>query len=287
MDLVDFQELMIKKIESLGMQIYPCSNTEISTVVSQMEWEGEDYNKFLEIAHGDNIKIIFMEVKIITRPFIQSVRRQLVGKDPSGKFSDDIDLICVNLEEKLDEIYSISFSWIKDNVMYSVEKNSETYFELEKQIGELSLEQKKQIPPRVAWEEMQKMPVPKELEEKGPEKIAQELIDYVEIESPEFGLDWNIENAFWERKNLNNSSPSHRMFRSKVKMAYHKILDDKEKESIPDWIEKCVEWALKNEIDKPSQTILRGFLADKGVSFSANNFKILHTKVTLQLKSLK
>ena len=155
-DLIDFQELMIKKIESLGMQVYPCSSNEISKVISQMKWEGEDYDKFFEIAHGENIKTIFMEVKIITDGFIQSVRRQLVGKDPSGKFSDDIDLICVNLEEKLDEIYSISFRWIKDNVMYSVEKNSDTYFELGKQIGELSLEQKNQIPPRVAWEEMQK-----------------------------------------------------------------------------------------------------------------------------------
>ena len=86
---------------------------------------------------------------------------------------------------------------------------------------------------------------------------------------------------------INNYSNKQRIFTNKVSAIVDRIIGQKEREMIPELIEKCIEWALENKIDKPTQAILRGFLAEDSINLTSNNFKILHTKVTLGLKNLK
>ena len=60
-----------------------------------------------------------------------------------------------------------------------------------------------------------------------------------------------------------------------------------EKEKIPDLVEKCVEWAGENNMYKPTQSGIKGFLAEIDIDLSTTNFKILFSKVTIELNSIK
>ena len=119
--------------------------------------------------------------------------------------------------------------------------------------------------------------------------LAKELLDYIEIEHPEAnrGDLYDIERGFWESKGLNRYSTKHRIFTNKISTIIDKIHDKKEKEMIPELVEKCVEWAIQNKMEKPTQSILRGFLIGEDIDLSTNNFKILHSKVLIELKSIK
>ena len=98
---------------------------------------------------------------------------------------------------------------------------------------------------------------------------------------------WAIKQEFWDKIGINNYSNKQRVFTNKISTIADRIIGQKEREMIPDLIEKCVEWAMDNKIDKPTQAILRGFLAEDNINLTPNNFKILHTKVTIELKSSK
>jgi len=63
-------------------------------------------------------------------------------------------------------------------------------------------------------------------------------------------------------------------------------LEVKEKEKIPNYVEQCVEWAVENKISKPTQTAIKGFLAEEEIVLTPINFKILYSKVTMELNSI-
>jgi len=64
-------------------------------------------------------------------------------------------------------------------------------------------------------------------------------------------------------------------------------LEVNEKEKIPDLVKKCVEWAAENNMYKPTQSGIKGFLAEIDINLSATNFKILFSKVTIELNLIK
>jgi len=51
-------------------------------------------------------------------------------------------------------------------------------------------------------------------------------------------------------------------------------------------VEQCVEWAVENKISKPTQTAIKGFLAEEEIVLTPINFKILYSKVTMELNSI-
>jgi hypothetical protein len=64
-------------------------------------------------------------------------------------------------------------------------------------------------------------------------------------------------------------------------------LEVNEKEKIPDLVGLCVEWAVENNMYKPTQSGIKGFLAEIDIDLSTTNFKILFSKVTSELNSIK
>ena len=132
--------------------------------------------------------------------------------------------------------------------------------------------------------------VPEELSNKTPEELATQYLEYLKTEYPNDSQvdSYSIRRSYWESLGLSNhGNNKHDIFIEKISRSIDKIQDKQEKEMIPELLEKCVNWAIKNEEYKPSQVLVRGFLSESDIELSPSNFKTLHTKIILKLKREK
>ncbi len=285
-DLEKFQEDVESLLKDGGFDIFPYQKGNFSEFVSDFEWsDTNNWKEFFTIAKKEGITTIFENVRRFSADDLESFKND--SEDDDDDLFEDI---CVEFESNLDEINSISFSWIKNNIRHTIAKRSSGLDELLKKIQELKKQkQVKQFEQRrPSYEERVEEDVPEKFIGKE-EEIAKQFLEYIEIEHSDADRSelWNIKRAYWESIGINNYSNKQRIFTNKVSTIADRILSQKEREIIPDLVEKCVEWAIENNMDKPTQAILRGFLAEDNTNLSSNNFKILHTKVTLELKNSK
>jgi len=299
-DLEKFQNDVESFLKKEEFNIFQYQSANFSKFLSELEWHNtENWEEFFSIAKKEGIVTIFEEIRQFSQKKFESFKESLEDDEEDGfEFKDLVDNICANLESNLDEIYSVSFSWIKNNIRHTITNQVEWMKEIKQEIQELKrkqlLQKKKLVQElqeqrRPSWEEEMTAEVPTDLDNKDPNDLAKELLEFIEVNYPDASRHdlWQIHSEFWESKGLNNRSNKHRNFSNKIQSIADKIIDKNEREKLPELIEKCVEWALENKIDKPTQAILRGFLAEDNVNLSPNNFKILHTKVLLELKASK
>jgi len=294
-DLEEFQNNVESFLKNEEFNIFRYQDANFSEFISDLKWyDSENWEEFFAIAKKEGITTIFEEIEQFSKNEFESFKENL--EEDTDDFQDSIENICANLESNLDEINSVSFSWINNNVRHTITKQVAWLGEIEQEIKELKrkqllqqkkLEHEQQEQRRPSYEEMQQEDVPKELLNKDPNDLAKQLLDYIEVEHPDADRSelYHIEKAFWQEKGLNNYSIKHRIFSQKISSIIEKINDKKEKDQLPELVEKCVEWAMENKIYKPTQSVLRGHLAEDDIDLSTNNFKILHTRVCLELKS--
>jgi len=274
-DLKKFQENVELLLKDEQFNIFPYDEgvSEFSKIISEFVWsDTENWKQFFIIAKKEGITTIFENVQKITI------------EDLDDNYDDDIRL---KLKSNLNNISSVSFFWIKNNIKHTMQKKAPWFDEVEKQYSNLVEKEEKQeeLNKPLTFAEQKSLEVPKNLSGKDPNDLAQELLEYHEILNPDFiTLDRITNGDFWEEKEMNSYSIKHRNFQFIIENLAQKVIEKKEREKMPQLIEKCVEWALENKIDKPNQAMLKGFLAEHDIAVSPINFKILHTKVTLEIK---
>lgn len=93
--------------------------------------------------------------------------------------------------------------------------------------------------------------------------------------------------AFWQEKGVNRFySGKGRILMEKVSSIVERKLEAKEKETLPQLIKDCIEWAKENGLKKITKSNINGFLAEKEVNLSFSNKDILYNRVNLKLKNL-
>ena len=347
-DLEKFQEEIESFLKAEEFSIFPYQNGNFSEFVSEFEWsDTENWKEFFTLAKKEGITTIFENVGRFSTEDLESFENNL---DDDEEFDEDsFEGIRAELEANLDQDNSVSFFWIKNNIKHTITKQSSWIEELYKKIREFKKQKgvKHSGRRRISDYEEREEEVPQELIGKE-EELAKQYLEYLEVEHP--GADrselWAIKKEFWRSRGMNNHSTKQEIFTNKVErlsdtilskkekemipdlvekcvewaienkidkltpvrlkeflsgeninLSYEnftilhlevkKIIDKKEKEMIPDLVEKCVEWAIENRINKPTQTLLRGYLAGENINLSADNFKILHAKATMELQSSK
>ena len=285
-DLTKFQEEIESFLKNENFNVFQYRNDNFSEFLSEMEWDDVDnWKDFFLIAKKEGVTTIFKKVGRFSEDDLKSFEDE---EDEDELKRNAFEDIRADLETNLDEINSVSFSWIKNNIRHTVTEQSSWIDELYKKIRDYKkqkrigqLEQR-----RPSYQEVKEEDVPEKYIGKE-EELAKQFLEHIEVEHPGAGRSelWAIRQEFWQSLGINNYSNKQRIFTNKISTIADRILGQKEREMIPDLIEKCVEWAIENKIDKPTQSILRGFLAEDNINLTSNNFKILHTKVTLELKS--
>ena len=360
-NIQEFEQIVESHIESEGSNIFDYTTSNYSEFISEIEWDDvENWQKFFLIAKNEGIITFYKQTQQFSQDEFDTIAENLdLDKD---EYPDLVENICINLESNLDEIYSINFSWFKNNIRHTITKKVSWVMEMEQDLAKLerkkSLNKVNEIKDKknrrktyedvqLEREEQRDLDVPEDLIGKE-EEFAKQLLEFWQKEKPTQSryMDWDVKNAFWEPHELFSFNPKHRLFQSKVDdltMQLHEknekekipdlvglciewavenkitkttqseireFLEDmdenlnlnnvrsilektnrqlevNEKEKIPNFIEQCVEWAVENKMYKPTQTGIKGFLAENDISLTPINFKILFSKVTMELNSIK
>ncbi|MBT4327487.1 MAG: hypothetical protein HOD60_11405 [Candidatus Nitrosopelagicus sp.] len=284
-DFEKFQEEIKKYLKENEISIFPYQGRDFSKLLPEMEWyDVENWKDFFSIAKKEGITIVYEEIIDFSEDKIQNIKRDWENSGNDSEFDDEFENIFVNFEDKVNEISSVSYSWIKNNILHSITEQASWLDEAYQEYGELKHKKKqKQLIQRSGGAEL-----PESLKNEKPENIVNQMLEFLETEHPEMSIDdWRFQEEFFESIGLDRRQNTHRVLREKVLRLGLKIMDDKEKEMIPGLIEKCVEWSLENKQSKPTQAIIRGFLTGEDVNLSTDNFRILHAKLIVELQSLK
>ena len=284
-DFEKFQEEIKEYLKENEINIFPYQGRDLSKLLPEMEWyDVKNWKEFFSIAKKEGITIVYEEIIDFTENKIQNIKRDWENAGNDSEFEDSFENILANFEDKVNETSSVSYSWIKNNILHSITEQASWLAEAYQEYGELKHKKKqKQLIQRSGGAEL-----PESLKNEKPENIANQMIEYFETEHSQMSIDdWEIQEQFFESIGLDRRQSTHRILREKVIRNAMKILHDREKEMIPELIEKCVEWALENKQSKPTQSVVRGFLIGENVNLSPDNFKILHAKLIVELQSLK
>lgn len=285
-ELESFQSEIGSFLSNEKFNIFPFKKANFSDFLSELEWsDSENWEEFFSIAKNEGVSTIFEEIGMFTQTDLESFKK--TDNSNNKKFEN----ICADFKANIGELNSISFSWIKNNIRHTISKQSPWVDALLGKIEELKNQrdfdsfEEDDIP---TYQDRSEEDIPEKLVGKE-EELAEKLLEHIEVEHPNADRSemWAIKQEFWDKIGINNYSNKQRVFTNKISTIADRIIGQKEREMIPDLIEKCVEWAMDNKIDKPTQAILRGFLAEDNINLTLNNFKILHTKVTIKLKSSK
>lgn len=348
-DLKKFQEEIESFLKAEAFSIFPYQNGNFSKFVSEFEWsDTENWKEFFTLAKKEGITTIFENVGQFSTEDLESLENNLDDEDEVDE--DLFEDIRAEFEANLDQDNSVSFFWIKNNIKHTITKQSSWIEELYKKIREFKKQKGVKHSGRRRRSDYEEREEDEEVPQKfigKEEEVAKQYLEYLEVEHPgaEQGELYYIKQEFWKSLEINNHSNKQQIFTSKVErlsdiilskkekegipdliekcrewiienkidkltpvrlreflveedinLSYEnitvlhvevkKIIDKNEKEMIPDFVEKCVEWAIENKIKKPTQTLLRGFLVEEDIILSPDNFKILHGKTTIKLQSL-
>lgn len=281
-ELENFQSEIESFLDNEEFNIFPFEKSNFFRFFPEIKWsDSENWEGFFLIAKNEGVSTIFERIEMFTQSDLESLQIQ-----DNEEFED----ICADFEESIGELRSVSFSWIKNNICHTISKQSPLVDELLGKIEELKNQEDSDSFEEEDSEEedSEEEDIPEEFVGKE-EELAERLLEHIETEhpNPDRSEMWAIRQEFWDKIGINNYSNKQRVFTNKISVIADRIIGQKQKEMIPDLIEKCVEWALDNKIYKPTQVLLRGFLAEDNIILTPINFKILHTKVTIELKSCR
>ncbi len=298
-NIQEFEQIVESHIESEGSNIFDYTTANYSEFISEIEWDDvENWQKFFLIAKNEGILTFYKQTQQFSQDEFDTITENL--DEDKDEYPDLIENICENLESNLDEIYSINFSWFKNNIRHIITRKVSWVIEMEKDLAKLdqkkSLNKVNEIKDKKnrrkthediqdEQEEQREMDIPENLigEE---EKLAQELLEFWQKENPAQSryIDWSILQAFWELHQLYRFNPKHQLFQNRVKDLAMQLCEKNEKEKIPDLLEKCIEWGVENKRSKTTQSEIREFLEDMGEDLSLNNIKSILEKTNRQLE---
>ena len=295
-DIDEYRQEIESYLKTSGKNIFRHVDSTYSEFISQIEWsEEEHWEEFFSIAEKEGVSTFFEEIEKFDMNYLNDFKNNL--NEDSEEHEDLVENICMNLENNLDEIASITFSWFKNNIRHSLTKKVSWIVEVEHDIAELNRNKRKLQKNKIRSRENMQLKMQMDRESDVPEnliledegELAKQLLGHSEEQFPNYayGINYHAEKTFWEPKGIIWHNPKHDIFRNKITSLALKLKDNTEKEKIPDLVEKCIEWAIENKMYKPTQTAIKGFLAEDEEYLSPNNFKILHMKVTMELQSSK
>ncbi len=233
-----------------------------------IEWAGDDYEEFLSFAEKLGAKIIY---------YGESFSPNEHPDNP--KYNEDIAEINIGFtHDGILHTFSSFTSW------YEKELEEENPEEEETEIDELGR--------RVNVAELrQRENSIKELNEKPPDELAKEMVEFAYKEFPDSLTEfYNIADAFWQSKGLRvfSSDAKSRLKMDKVKqMAEKEVMSSvisKEKEQLPKIIEECISWAKGNGFNKLTRANLQAFLLEKELNLSYQTQDALYIKANFELK---
>jgi len=124
--------------------------------------------------------------------------------------------------------------------------------------------------------------------ENDPNDLAERMMEWLEKEYP--GAK-ERESHFARREFFNSIGfpaiydEKARTLREKTISIVDRIMEEKEKEKMPELIDECIKWAEENNLKKLTKAQMTVFLDEKDCSLSWTNDDILYTRVNFKLKS--
>ena len=275
-----------------NFNVFPCNEFEIE--LDLVEWKDTDnWQDFFKIASKEVVTTVYEEIKQFSSIDLQVYQNQK-NNDYSEEYNESLDIVISEIQKNLDKIYSATYCWIKNGIIHSISKQAPWYDSISEHIESLeelgeSENEKIELEDRKS-KDYRTADIPEELSDKTPEELATQYFEYLKTEYPSDSQvdSYSIRQNYWRSLGLSNSGNNkHDILIEKISRIIDKIKDKKEKEMIPELLEKCVNWAIKNEEYKPSQVLVRGFLSESNIELSSSNFRTLHMKIILKLKRKK
>ena len=178
---------------------------------------------------------------------------------------------------------------LEDKIIDLLSKKTKWYSELENSLRLIAKAEQLARSSRHGMIYEEKDELPKEIENKSPEELANELWNFMLNEYPNAGQRerYSIERTFWMEKGVERYGTKARLLIDKVSNIISRKTNESEKEKIPDTVEKCINWLKENQMKKLTKTDLNGFLAENSLDLSTTNRSIIHSRVNLKLKKLE
>ena len=315
-ELHEFRREIRSYLESQKFNIFVCDReSTFSDSLSTIVWnEDEDHEDFFRIARDEGITIIFEHIEELTEEELED----LFDKLPNN-LKQDIEPELEETRQKIqgsDNITGISFFWIKDNVKYTIQRRSwlddvifvcnglEKFAENLKKTNTnvrnlLQLDDDDDNDNDSDNDDDNDSDIDsdtddiyEDLLDQDPNDLAREMNEYIlDIDPNVDGRRRNkLEKDFWEIKGLNPKEYSE--FKQRISIVASRLMAREQNAhtfnagdaSLPELTKRCVEWVQKNDITKPTQAIIRGYLLDNDIVLNPETLRLLCRKIKSELK---
>ena len=279
-----FQEEVKSYLKNENFNIFVSKRNTESKALSEIFWdENQNWKDFFTIAKNEGVNTIIEEIEVFSEDDLESFEESWDDDEVSSELDEIKNGIKQNFEKNIGTIGTISFFWIKDSVKYSLSKQSEGYKELNKQVALMKIQKENDDKP----EEEDTTELDALLEEE-PNDLAEKMIEWFEKEYPgTTGREMHL-----ARREFFDSLGFPVMFNEKARTLKEKttaivfrIMEEKEKEKMPELINECIKWGEENNLKKLTKAHMTVFLSEKDCSLSGTNEDILYTRVNFKLKS--
>lgn len=241
--------------------------------IAEVWWSEDrpDWREFIKAAKEAGTKVIIIQFERLDEEMLESI--------PSDK--EQTSKTIRDLKEHIGEIGQFFLFWIREGVKY-------TYCQLTPWRSELD-------------NVLSEMEVPLEIEEKSPEELSKEFVDYIEQEHPDLDADFlptEVKKAFWKKKGLGasdifGSQEIDEEIEEKVETVEELAMEiwkqrvkQKEKKIVPRLVEEFDEWARENGLRGISRSNLNAFLGEKEVFLSPDAHDRVYSRVSLLLRKM-
>jgi len=286
-NLVKKNDEIIKYLTDEKFNIFYATDSNVEDYLPEIIWDNEkNWKNFFDVAKKESIQTIIIGKEIFNKEKLGEFESALMESTLPEPILNKFKELLNTLKENQDELGAFSFAWFKNGTKFSLIEKTKWFEEFEDGFSLIANESRtaRSIEQPMVREDV----LPPEISKKSENELAKEFLDYLLKEFPNPGRHeiYTAEHAFWEEKGVERYFGSKgRLLINKVSNIVSRKLEEREKEMIPKLIDECIRWAKDNDLNKLTKTNIIGFLSEKGIELSSNNKNILHTKVSLKLKS--
>jgi hypothetical protein len=279
---------LIDSLKKEGFNVFFAKNTIDSDNVTEVFWdENEDSKNFFEIAKKEDVKTIIAVVKVLEKDMLNldSEDDESINQQILQQLKEEISKV----SKYAGKVGFYKFSWMKDGTKYSLMEAAEWFEEFTSMVKRLSAPIRRGGFVSSRFEQQEE--IPKELQEKSEEDLAEEMIDFIKEQLPtpdRIGF-YRVKEFFWSKKGVVNRfsiSPEIKFKMEKVEMNAQKRIEEaqmeEEKEKLPDLIDACIDWCKDNGLKKVTKTNVKAFLAEKETTLTRNSEDILYQRVNFK-----
>jgi len=267
-DLDEISAAASAYIKSCGMRLFRGSLLLNETGAGQVIWdpENDDWKSYVDIAKEEGARTIILDAE--------------KGED---KHSENIG--------------SLTLAWMKEGVAYLFVKQTEWWRELVEKESEMA----GRVPSvsfGVDGEDRTPKEVLKELETKGENELADEILKFVAKEFPDADrIGYRSTELYWEQLGVHRWSldPKLRLKIEKVDALARQKLEqerlkkekeqiEKEKSLLPGLVQECLDWARKNQLRRVTKSNIDYFIVEKDLGLSKISRDALYNQVNIKLQ---